>query len=51
MPTNDNQLVNKAYVDQLFETYQSSLVEQLAQLTTPTNFNDQLSDLTDVGEN
>src|SRR5699024_10288791 len=34
VPTNDNQLVNKAYVDQLFETYQSSLVEQLAQLTT-----------------
>ena len=48
VPTTNNQLVNKAYVDQLFAQYQESLNTQFSHLTQPTAFSDQLSKLTDI---
>ena len=48
VPTTDNQLVNKAYVDQLFAQYQQSLVQQLSALTTPPDIIGELSALTDI---
>lgn len=48
VPTADNQLVNKAYVDQLFAQYQQSLVQQLSALTTPPDITGELSALTDI---
>lgn len=48
VPTADNQLVNKAYVDQLFAQYQESLNTQFSHLTQPTDLSDQLSKLTDI---
>lgn len=49
-PTTDNQLVNKAYVDDLFNSYTQSINAQLATLTTPDNINPELVELPKVNQ-